>query len=366
MYKDIYRGKKVLVTGHTGFKGTWLTTWLLSLGAEVFGYSDGIPTTPSLFVEAKMQDKVDHTLGDIRDLAFLTSTIDRIQPDFIFHLAAQAIVSASYENPIDTLTTNICGTANILEALRVLDRPCIAVIITSDKCYENIEWLWGYKETDSLGGKDIYSASKGAAEQVFHAFHCSYFHSSDSNVRLVSARAGNVIGGGDWAKDRIVVDCMKSWSASERVEIRCPDATRPWQHVLEPLSGYLTLGAALADDIGLQGESFNFGPKPGVSKTVRDVIHDLSYTWNFSSPDDAYRVVERRAFNEAGLLKLNCEKALFALDWEASLEYEECVRLVGEWYYNYYVKNEDPLALTLAQIKLYESVAAAANQVWTR
>lgn len=366
MFFDAYKGKKVLVTGHTGFKGSWLTMWLLKMGAKVAGFSDCIPTQPSIFEEAGLESKIEHHYGDIRDLVAIKGVIESFQPDFIFHLAAQPIVSVSYQDPVGTMTTNIIGTINVLEALRLLNPNCIAVMITSDKCYENVEWVWGYKETDHLGGRDVYSGSKGAAEVAIHAYYHSFFKKSDCKVRLATGRAGNVIGGGDWAKDRIVVDCMRNWSEGRSVEIRSPSATRPWQHVLEPLSGYLTLGAALAENASLGGESFNFGPRAEQNRTVLELLSDLSTYWDFSSPDDAYRVTGNIPFHEAGLLKLNCDKALFHLKWEANLAYAECVKLVSEWYYAYYKQSADMYDLTLKQIEEYEISAQERDLIWTK
>lgn len=365
MFNNIYKGKKVLITGHTGFKGSWLSIWLVKLGAQVVGMSDCIPTDPSLFEAADLKKRMDHRTGDIRNLPALVSLIDEVRPDFVFHLAAQAIVSTSYQYPIDTITTNVVGTANVLEALRQINHPCVAVIITSDKCYENVEWPWGYKETDHLGGKDIYSGSKGAAEVIFHAYFHSFFNKADCKVRIATGRAGNVIGGGDWAKDRIVVDCMRNWSQKRSVEIRSPRSTRPWQHVLEPLSGYLTLGAALASSGQLVGESFNFGPRSEQNRTVLELLTDLSRYWNFDSPEQAYRITADIPFHEAGLLKLNCDKALFYLKWESNLEYADCVKFVSEWYYSFY-HSADAFDMTFQQIEQYELKASLRSLVWTR
>lgn len=366
MFGNVYRGKRVFVTGHTGFKGAWLTAWLLKLGAQVTGYSDSVPTEPSLFEASGLKSRIDHKLGDIRDLENLTLALQDAKPDFVFHLAAQAIVSTSYTKPIDTITTNVVGTANLLEALRTVDRPCVAIIITSDKCYENVEWPWGYKETDHLGGKDIYSASKGAAEVIFHSFFHSFFAHENGPIRLATGRAGNVIGGGDWAKDRIVVDCMRNWSDGRHVEIRSPNATRPWQHVLEPLSGYLTLGASLTASPSLSGESFNFGPRSEQNRTVVDLISDLSEHWHFANPTDAYRVTANVPFHEAGLLKLNCDKALHYLRWESNLDYDTCVKFVSEWYFAFYRGQESMFELTLDQIEQYEARARQRDLIWTR
>jgi CDP-glucose 4,6-dehydratase len=366
VFGDIYSGKRVLVTGHTGFKGTWLTSWLLKLGAEVCGVSDQIPTDPSMFVELGLEQRIEHHFCDVRDLDGLRSIIHDFAPDFLFHLAAQPIVSVSYASPIDTITTNVMGTAHVLESLRSLSTPCTAVLITSDKAYENVEWEWGYKETDAVGGRDIYSGSKGAAEVIFHAYQWSFFKGENEHIRLATGRAGNVIGGGDWAKDRIVVDCMRSWSEGESVEIRSPSATRPWQHVLEPLSGYLTLGQQLHAEPALHGESFNFGPRAEQNRTVLDLLSDLSSHWDFGSVEQAYRVTDNIPFHEAGLLKLNCDKALFHLKWEANLFYEELVRFVSEWYYAFYRREADMYSLTMDQIAEYENAASSRTLIWTR
>lgn len=364
MLRDGYRGKKVLVTGNTGFKGSWLTTWLLSLDAEVAGYSLSIPTTPSIFEELGLEGRIRHFWGDIRDLERFKSVVEAFQPDFVFHLAAQSLVSVSYEDPLGTVMTNVVGTGVVLEALRQVNSECVAVLITSDKCYENVEWVWGYRETDALGGKDIYSGSKGAAEAVIHAYYHSFFKSKASRVRIATARAGNVIGGGDWAKDRIVADCMRSWSQGRSVEIRCPDATRPWQHVLEPLSGYLSLGQALTETPSLCGESFNFGPRAEQNRTVLELLKDLSQHWKAFDSDKAYRVTEVVPFHEAGLLKLNCDKALFHLRWEPTLHYHECVKMVSDWYYAYYQRQDDMIGLTMRHIAEFEHLAASRGRKW--
>jgi CDP-glucose 4,6-dehydratase len=365
MFEGIYKDKTVLVTGHTGFKGTWLTSWLLKLGAKVCGVSDEIPTTPSMFVELGLADKIEHHFCDIRDLELLKRIIQGCKPDFVFHLAAQPIVSTSYEDPIGTITTNVIGTANVLECLRGLENNCTAIFITSDKCYENVEWEWGYKETDALGGRDIYSGSKGAAEVIFHAYQQSFFNNDNQHIKLATGRAGNVIGGGDWAKDRIVVDCMKSWSEGNNVEIRSPSATRPWQHVLEPLSGYLALGQQLHTNSELHGHSFNFGPKSEQNRTVLQLLADLSDYWDFKEASDAYEVTGNIPFHEAGLLKLNCDKALFHLNWEANFNYSECVQFVSEWYYSFYKTESNIYDLTMKQIEVYETKAGERELVWS-
>lgn len=256
---NVFANTKVLVTGHTGFKGSWLSLWLTQLGAQVSGISLGVPTEPSHFAAAGLVERIQDYRLDIRDGTALKSLVQDIQPDFVFHLAAQPLVRRSYADPVETWQTNAMGTINVLEALRGLKNPCVAVLITSDKCYDNVEWVWGYRETDALGGPDPYSASKGAAELAIRSYVRSYFP-KDGPVRIGVGRAGNVIGGGDWADDRIVPDCVHAWSRGETVQLRNPLATRPWQHVLEPLSGYLNLAIALHLDAKWHGEPFNFGP----------------------------------------------------------------------------------------------------------
>ena len=367
-FYGMYRNKRVLVTGHTGFKGSWLVAWLLKLGAKVIGFSDRIPTEPAMFEVLRIKQRIEHHIGDVRDAAVVAKLIHDTKPDFVFHLAAQAIVSTSYQEPLNTISANVMGTANMLEALRNLDHSCTAVIITSDKCYENVEWAWGYKETDHLGGRDIYSGSKGAAELIFHSYYWAFFRDPGKTpVRIATGRAGNVIGGGDWGKDRIIVDCVRSWSQGSTVEIRSPDATRPWQHVLEPLSGYLTLGAELARDQKLSGESFNFGPRTEQNKTVVSLLGDLRKFWEQDSAGEAYRITGQVPFHEAGLLRLNCDKAAFFLKWEASLTYAECIEMVGRWYSNFYsCTPRDSYELTLEQIEQYESAALRRSLAWTK
>lgn len=366
LFGSTFSGKRVLVTGHTGFKGSWLTTWLLKLGAKVCGISKDIPTTPSMFEELKLATQIEHNFIDIRDFDSLRDKIQSFKPEFLFHLAAQPIVSRSYLDPLETISTNVMGTANVLEVLRGLENDCCAVVITSDKCYENVEWVWGYKETDSMGGRDIYSGSKGAAEVLFHAYQQSFFNDPGGRVRLATGRAGNVIGGGDWADDRIMTDCMNAWNEGKPVEIRSPQATRPWQHVLEPLSGYLTLAQNLVDKRELHGEQFNFGPKAEQNHTVKELLEELSRYWDFNSPSDSYRVTENIPFHEAGLLKLNCDKALSKLNWEANLNYVDCIKFVSEWYYSFYRKNENMYEVTVRQIQAYQNHAVENKLSWAK
>lgn len=355
MFSDVYRGKKVLVTGHTGFKGSWLSQWLLKLGAEVVGYSKDVPTNPSLFKVLELERRLSHNVGDVRDLQALQTLVAKEKPDFVFHLAAQAIVSTSYRDPVETISTNVIGTMNVLEALRDVAHKCVVVMITSDKCYENVEWLWGYKETDQLGGKDIYSGSKGAAELIIHSYQQSFYKQHDF-VRIGTGRAGNVIGGGDWATDRIVVDTVTAWEKERSVEIRCPDATRPWQHVLEPLSGYLRLGEELWVSGKSNHEAFNFGPSTPETHKVTELLTDMHVEWfggdgHASAP---YTITANIPFNEAGLLKLNCDKAKFFLNWSSSLTYSETVKMIVSWYKAFYQNAVDMKVLTNEQITFFE------------
>ncbi len=366
MFNNIYKDKKVLITGNTGFKGSWLTTWLLKLGANVYGLSINIPTEPSMFKELRLDKKIVHFKKDVRDLESVKRVIEEVKPAFVFHLAAQSLVSVSYSDPIETVTTNVLGTTNVLEALNGSNHSCAGIIITSDKCYDNVEWEWGYKETDALGGKDIYSGSKGAAELVFKSYYHSFFNSDNSNVKIATTRAGNVVGGGDWAKDRIVPDCMRAWSKNEIVEIRSPNATRPWQHVLEPLSGYLALGQQLYDNKRLNGESFNFGPIAQHSHTVEDILRDMCKYWNIKDSSKAYQITDNIIFHEAGLLKLNCDKSLFHFNWFPTLDYEQLMEFTGTWYFNYYKERGNMFDYTSNQIDEYEKIASIKEIEWTK
>ena len=365
MFNNIYADKKVIVTGHTGFKGGWLCLWLKLMGAKVFGISNEIYKSPSLFETGKIESQVDSYLADVRDLEKMKALFRNIGPDFVFHLAAQPIVKLAFEEPVDTFTTNIIGTANILEALRKLNKPCIAVMITSDKCYDNLEWVWGYKETDHLGGKDPYSASKGAAELMIKTYFHSYFK-KDENVKIASVRAGNVIGGGDWAANRIVPDCFRAWAKEEKVVIRSPEATRPWQHVLEPLSGYLRTGQLLAqpEKKPVNGEAYNFGPPTDQNYTVLDLLKKLAVQWDETNNDILQ--VEPSNFPESGLLKLNIDKALYDLQWVPTLNFDETALFTSNWYKEYYQqKKEDMLEYTLKQIHEYIEVAKKKGISWS-
>ena len=365
MFKNFYAGKKVLITGNTGFKGSWLSIWLDKLGADVYGLSNGVLTEPALFVDSELENKFHTEYIDIRDRKEVTRYVQEVNPDIVFHLAAQAIVSESYSNPIETLEVNAMGTANLLEALRSLSKPVIGIFITSDKCYENVEWEYGYREIDRLGGKDVYSASKACAEIIFSSYTRS-FGVETPNLMVASARAGNVIGGGDWSKDRIVVDIFKSWFESMPVNLRAPHATRPWQHVLEPLSGYLTLAIKLSNSEISNGESFNFGPLSEQNYTVKNLAESLfSYYKHPDRPEKPLTYDSSKAFSEAGLLKLSCDKAKHYLNWEPNLRYEECVSYVANWYAAYNAK-DDVYHLTSMQIDEYCSSAKERGLVWTK
>jgi CDP-glucose 4,6-dehydratase len=364
-FNNRYAGRKVLLTGHTGFKGSWLTTWLTELGAEVCGYSDGVPTTPSLFEAAGLASSIRHELGDIRDVERLSKLVKDYRPDFVFHLAAQAVVSTSYAQPLETFSVNVMGTASILDVLRKVDWPCVAVIITSDKVYDNVEWSWGYRENDRLGGKDIYSGSKGGAELAFNSYFHSFFQHPDCPVRLATTRAGNVIGGGDWAPDRIVADCIRAWRDGVVVEIRSPSATRPWQHVLEPLSGYLTLGSAMVDDSSLHGERFNFGPRSEQNATVVELLAAIAQVWGAEDPESCYRITDNKPFHEASLLKVSSDHALLRLRWAPTLSYAECITTTASWYRDVIKNGANAFDLTKEQIHYYQAAASRQRLAWT-
>lgn len=364
MFGSVYTNKKVLVTGATGFKGSWLCMWLLELGADVYGFSIDIPTQPSHFEVLDLDQRIQHRFGDITDKGAFEAFYSEVQPDFLFHLAAQPIVSISYADPLGTFATNVLGSAQVLDAVRTTDRPCTVVMITSDKCYENVEWEWGYRETDALGGKDPYSASKGAAELVIHAYVSSFFAKSE-RILVSSARAGNVIGGGDWAKDRLVPDAMRAWSQGQDVPIRAPKSTRPWQHVLEPLSGYLQLGERLHAQRIHSGEAYNFGPAPSSTHTVLELLDGLRRSWDRNEESSAPVNVGESHFHEAGLLKLNCDKALAQLQWQPVLDFSETVRFTATWYRQYYEGNKAD-DLTRADILQYTERAKQKGLTWTQ
>lgn len=359
---DLFKNKKIVITGHTGFKGSWLSIWLSSLGANIIGISWDIPSSPSHFIEAGLSNKLEDNRVDIRDVDKIREIFKSQQPDFIFHLAAQPLVRLSYKDPLLTYSTNIMGTANILEGLREIQKKCIVILITSDKCYDNIEWVWGYKETDALGGPDPYSASKGAAELVIKSYLKSYFKSDDSPVRIGIGRAGNVIGGGDWAVDRIIPDCVRAWSKNEVVLLRNPMATRPWQHVLEPLSGYINLAMALNQNPKFHGEAFNFGPPSENNQTVLDLVKEMQKHWNQVKYEDISQ--NHDGPYESGLLKLNCDKALFHLKWKAVLDFESTIQMTSEWYKNFYSQIAPVYEFSQFQIQKYTETAKAKGLGW--
>ena len=364
MFENIYKGKRILITGHTGFKGSWLCAWLLDLGANVAGYSIDLPTEPSHFEALGLSNRIEHFQGDVRDKSSLQKVMSQFCPDIIFHLAAQSLVRKSYENPLLTFETNSLGTLNLLDCLH--DQPSIiaVVIITSDKCYENVEWLWGYRENDRLGGKDPYSASKACAEIISKVYMESFF--DEKGPSIATTRAGNVIGGGDWALDRIVPDCVRAWSKGEKVVIRNPNSTRPWQHVLEPLSGYLALGQKLLQkDPATKNQSFNFGPPPMVNQSVGDLIVEMAQYW----PGSEWKFEQEADSDkpESTLLKLNCDKALQMLNWNSVLDFHATIRMTGEWYQTFYdQKTSSILETTSRQIEEYAQIATQSNLVWTQ
>ena len=361
---NIFKGARVLITGHTGFKGSWLSLWLVKLGAEVFAVSLDVPTEPSHAVATGLLTKLHDYRVDIRDSSRLKILIQEIQPDFVFHLAAQALVRKSYEDPLETWQTNTIGTINVLEGLRTLRRPCVAVFITSDKCYDNVEWAWGYRETDMLGGPDPYSASKGAAEFAIKSYVKSFFL-PEGLIRIGIGRAGNVIGGGDWAVDRIVPDCVRAWSTGEVVSLRNPMATRPWQHVLEPLSGYLSLAISLGESPLLHGQPFNFGPSTQQNYSVGELVSEMANYWDKVSWQDVS--AQYGGPHESALLKLNCDKALHFLKWHAVWGFESTVSETIKWYQQYYDRPELPIReLTLNQIDAYEKCAYEQGISWAQ
>ena len=359
----IFHNKTILITGHTGFKGSWLSIWLTSLGAKVVGLSDDVPTNPSNFITSKVGELIVDNRIDIRDKKSVEKIIQTCQPDFVFHMAAQSLVRSSYESPLDTIEVNSIGSVNILEGLRTLNKQVIAVMITSDKVYDNVEWFWGYRETDRLGGKDPYSASKGMAELVIRAYVESFFSMNDKNVRVGIVRAGNVIGGGDWATDRIVPDCVRAWSNNEVVNIRNPHATRPWQHVLEPLSGYLTLAIDLENSSQRHGEAYNFGPSIQQDYNVSVLINEMAKYWDKVSWNDASS--SEKYLHEAGLLKLNCDKSFNDLNWQSTLNFEETIRMTVEWYKAFYENDHSSMYnYTIEQISEYMKIAKSKNILW--
>lgn len=352
-----YRGKRVFVTGHTGFKGSWLTLWLHALGAETTGYALAPATQPALFSVLNAGQLCRHLEGDVRDLAGLQAALREARPDFVFHLAAQALVRRSYEAPLETLETNVLGTAHLLEAVRRERLPCVVVVVTSDKCYENREWPYGYREIEAMGGRDVYSMSKGGAELVVASWRRSFFPPErlcEHGVALASARAGNVIGGGDWAPDRLVPDAVRALVNGLPVAVRHPRAVRPWQHVLEPLGGYLLLGARLADGLGEGRESYceawNFGPQGRDAQPVARVVEGLLEVWGQGRWEDRSDPGEP---HEAGLLLLSIEKAQARLGWAPRWNLTQALRHTVDWYRAFHesARGDALRALCLKQIR---------------
>ncbi len=350
-WRDAYRGRRVLVTGHTGFKGSWLSVWLRELGAEVTGFALPPATEPSMFAAAGVERIVRHVEGDIRDLAALRAVWRACRPEIVFHLAAQPIVRESYRQPLDTITTNVVGTTHVLELARETGGALAVVCITSDKCYENVEWPYGYREDDRLGGADVYSGSKAAAEILISSYRRSFFSHPDGPA-IASVRAGNVIGGGDWAADRLVPDCVRALASKQAIQVRNPASVRPWQHVLEPLSGYLTVGARLQqrDAAGLAARAaWNFGPTIPNARPVADVVDGIVRAWGSGRweqpPADG-------GGHEATLLRLAIDRAQLQLGWSPRWEFDETMTRTVEWYRAYY-DGGDVAACTRRQIAEY-------------
>jgi len=351
---DFWRGRRVFLTGHTGFKGSWMSLWLQSMGAQVTGFSLEPATKPNLFEEAKVALGMNSVIGDIRDLESLKKAIQHADPEIIFHMAAQPLVRYSYQNPVETYSTNVMGTVHLLEVARSLQNLKAIVNITTDKCYENKEWLWGYRENDPMGGYDPYSNSKGCAELVTAAYRSSFFNPdsySEHGVALASVRAGNVIGGGDWSTDRLIPDILLAFSQAKPVNIRNPHAVRPWQHVLEPLRGYL----ALAEKLHVEGASFaqawNFGPNEEDAKPVGWIVDKMIELWggNVKSQIDIGQHV-----HEANYLKLDISKARHFLNWHPSLNLNHALALTVEWAKRFQ-SGANMHEVTLSQIKSYHS-----------
>lgn len=351
IFQDFYKGKKVLVTGHTGFKGSWLSIWLHELGAQVIGFSLDPATEKDNFVLADLSNKITDIRGDIRDAELLNSVFEKYQPEIVFHLAAQPIVRLSYEQPVETYETNVMGTINVMEAFRRCKSAKVAVMITTDKCYENREQIWGYRENEPMGGYDPYSSSKGAAEIAISSWRRSFMNPEkygQHGKAIASVRAGNVIGGGDWAKDRIIPDCIRALEAGTPIEIRNRTAVRPWQHVLEPISGYMLLAQKMWDEPTKYCEGWNFGPNAESIATVWDIASLLISSYGKGSLKDAS---DPNAVHEANLLMLDISKARTLLHWNPRLNLTQTAQLVAEWYLKY--KTNSVYDLCVEQIKQY-------------
>jgi CDP-glucose 4,6-dehydratase len=350
-----WQGKRVFMTGHTGFKGSWLSLWLQRLGADVCGFSLPAPTTPSLFEVAHVAQGMTSLDGDIRDLGALQTAMTEYQPDIVIHMAAQPLVRYSYDHPVETYATNVMGTVNVLEAIRHTPSVRVGVMITTDKCYENREWVWGYREDEPMGGHDPYSSSKGCAELVISAYRNSYFPPktySHHQVAIASARAGNVIGGGDWALDRLIPDIMRAIQDNRPVTIRSPHATRPWQHVLEPLSGYLCLAEQLWHNGDLYAEGWNFGPNDDDAKPVSWIVDHLTQAWGEGA---SWEVDGNNHPHEANYLKLDCSKAKARLGWMPRTSLATALEWIVE-FYRAYQAGEEMRSVTLEQIQRFQAL----------
>jgi len=350
--KTFWQGKKVFITGHTGFKGSWLCLWLHSLGAEVTGFALQPPTQPSLFELCRLDELVTSVIGDVRDSAALTKVMSTVQPEIVIHMAAQALVRDSYKNPADTYAINVMGTVNLLEAVRSCKSIKAVVNVTTDKCYENKEWVWGYRENEPMGGYDPYSNSKGCSELVTSAYRNSYFNPKEYDkhgVVIASARAGNVIGGGDWAADRLIPDCIKALLGNEKIMIRNPNSIRPWQHVLEPLSGYLTLAQKSHQEGTSFGEGWNFGPNDSDAKPVEWIVQRMCEQW---SGQATYEIDKGPHPHEAHYLKLDCSKAKMRLGWHPRWDLERALKNIVAWVHAYN-KKMDMRDICIKQIDEY-------------
>lgn len=354
--KTFWAKRRVFITGHTGFKGSWLGLWLSSMGSVVRGFALEPPTQPNMFELVKLRDVTDTVIGDIRNLDALTRSMAAFKPEVVFHLAAQSLVRESYQNPVDTYATNVLGTVNLLESVRKVPSVRAVVVITSDKCYENREWVWGYRENEAMGGYDPYSASKGCEELVVSSYRRSFFnpdsHEHTRPVALASARAGNVIGGGDWAADRLIPDIVRSLVKGTTVTIRSPHAIRPWQHVLEPLSGYLLLALCLVEKGFTFADAWNFGPS---DEDVRSVEWIVKRVCEFVPGNKGYRIDSAPQPHEAGYLKLDSSKARRMLGWQPRWSLDDALRQIVDWTLAY-SRNEDLRRISLEQIAAYESM----------